>query len=246
MVSYEAVIFDFYGTLARATRWVSIPEILKDHGVEISDEALRHFFEGHDGTDHVEHSASREDYVAYQRARILAMLAETDVHPGEYDRIVVGLRHGTATRVLERYPEAIAVLDELAERGCTLAICSNWDWDLAEAVEEVAMTGRFDVVVSSAWVGARKPHPRIFSDTLAELGSDPQRTLFVGDTWGPDVVGPRAAGMTPVYLERDGHWPDPGVPTDPAERSRHAALIADLRGVLPLLDAAAPSGAPLP
>lgn len=235
-VGYEAVIFDFYGTLARATRWVSIPDVLADHGVDITNETLHHFFDGHDGLEHTEHSASREHYVAWQRTRILAMLAETDVHPGEYDRIVERLRHGTATRVLERYPEAVAVLDELAARGTALAICSNWDWDLSEAVDEAEMSGHFDVIISSAWVGARKPHPRIFSETLTKLGSDPARTLFVGDTWGPDVVGPRAVGLTPVYLEREGHWPDPGVPEDPAERDAQAVRVTDLAGIPPLID----------
>ncbi|HZJ26080.1 MAG TPA: HAD family hydrolase [Acidimicrobiia bacterium] len=237
-MSYEAVVFDFYGTLARATRWVSIPEVLADHGANVPDDAVRRYFEGHDGVEHSEHSASREDYVAWQRTRILAMLAETDVHPGEYDRIIEGLRHGTATRILERYAEVVAVLDDLRARGCALAICSNWDWDLTEAVDESGLTGRFDVIVSSAWVGARKPHPRIFAETLSQLATDPSTTLFVGDTWGPDVVGPSAAGMQPVYLERHGHWPDPGVPADPTERAARAMRITDLRGVPPLLEVA--------
>ena len=88
------------------------------------------------------------------------MLAETDVHPGEYELIVEKLRAGTATRVLERYDESVEVLARPPRRaGLTLAICSNWDWDLAEAVDEVGLTELVDTVVSSAWAGARKPHP---------------------------------------------------------------------------------------
>ncbi len=232
---YRTVIFDFYGTLARATHWVSIPDVLGEHGIDVSDDAMRRYFEGHDGAEHVEHSQSRDHYLAWQRRRMLAMLAETDVHPGEYGEIIEKLRAGTSTRVLERYDEVFAVLDALRGRGLRLAICSNWDWDLAEAIEEAGLAGRFDVVVSSAWAGARKPHPRIFEATLRELDEPAAACLFVGDTWIPDVEGPNTAGLSPAYLERAGHWPDPGAPTDPAERAAGAACIPDLTGVLDLV-----------
>jgi putative hydrolase of the HAD superfamily len=159
------------------------------------------------------------------------MLAECDVHPGEYEVIVDKLRDGKSTRVLEPYPEAAAVLTELRSRGVQLAVCSNWDWDLAEAIDEVGLAGATDVLVSSAWAGARKPHPRIFEHTLAKAGADPEHTLFVGDTWGPDVVGPRAVGLTALYLLRVDHWPDPTAPDDPAA---DAICAPDLTAVLEL------------
>ena len=65
----------------------------------------------------------------------------------------------TASTPTKRSP---AVLRDLRGRGVALAICSNWDWDLHEAIESAGLTGAVDVVVSSAWVGARKPHPRIY------------------------------------------------------------------------------------
>jgi len=233
--SVQTVIFDFYGTLARSTHWISIPEVLGEHGVEVTDGAMRRYFEGHDGVEHAEHSQSRDHYLAWQRRRMEAMLAETDVHPGEYDRIVAKLREGTATRVLERYPEVLDVLAALRDQGLRLAICSNWDWDLTEALDEVGLAGAFDVVVSSAWAGARKPHPRIFEATLAELDEPADQCFFVGDTWIPDVEGPRSVGLRPAYLEREGHWPDPGAPVD-ATRDDLAHRIPDLRGVLDVLD----------
>ena len=92
------------------------------------------------------------------------------------------------------------------------------------------------MVVSSAWAGARKPHPRIFETTLARLDEPAGACVFVGDTWIPDVEGPRSAGMHPAYLERAGHWPDPGAPTDGDDRAAAAACIVDLTGVLDVVD----------
>jgi putative hydrolase of the HAD superfamily len=230
----DAVLLDFYGTLARATRWVSADEILAEHGYSLDAEHRALYFAGGpDGTEHDEHSRSREHYLAWQHARTIAMLEASDVHPDEHDLIVEKLRHGTTQRVIEAYAEVPAVLTELRARGLRIVICSNWDWDLREAVDEAGLTDAVDAVVSSAWVGARKPHPRIFAAALAEAGAGPDRSLFVGDTWGPDVLGPRTAAIRPLYLRRPDHWGDDTAPDvlDPA-----VPVAADLTGVLHLLD----------
>jgi putative hydrolase of the HAD superfamily len=235
----RAVLLDFYGTVARATRWVSFDEVLAEHGYELNPDAYERWYnDGIDGMEHDEHSQSRDTYVAWQRERTLGMLAETDVHPGEYEVILEKLRAGSATRTIEAYDEAAQVLRALRDLGFGLVICSNWDWDLSEAVDESGLSARFDAIISSAWVGARKPHPRIYARALAEAGVAAGDALFVGDTWGPDVEGPLAAGIPAVYLRREGHWPDGTCPHDaPAETG--TPVIADLRGLLDLVEGAA-------
>jgi putative hydrolase of the HAD superfamily len=235
MNTVRAVLFDFYGTLARATQWLSIDVVLAEHGYELADDIRdRWWNDGIDGIEHLEHSESRDHYVAWQRGRLLGMLAETDVHPGEYEAILERLRHGTEARVLEAYPEVLGVLDALRDRGFSLAVCSNWDWDLLEAIDEVGLGGHLDMVVSSAWAGARKPHPRIFQQTLAKVGVEASEAIFVGDTWGPDVVGPQAVGMVPLYLRRVDHWPDDAAPTDPLAEG--VMVGTDLTAVLDFLE----------
>jgi putative hydrolase of the HAD superfamily len=235
----QAVLLDFYGTLARATTWVSLGDVLDEHGYELAPELqARWWNEGFDGVEHPEYSTSRERYQAWTQQRLLGMLAETDVHPGEYELIVKKLREGSQARVLEAYPEVPDALTALRAGGVRLAICSNWDWDLAEAVDEVGLTDAFDTVVSSAWAGARKPHPRIFEHTLDKVGVEPHDALFVGDTWVPDVEGPRAVGMQPVYLERDGHWPDATAPEQPDADERAGVIVKpDLSDLADLLTA---------
>ena len=67
--------------------------------------------------------------------------------------------------------ELIAYMRELRERGYKLAICTNnvreWErrWRAMLPVDEI-----FDVVVDSAFVGVRKPEPRIYELTLERLG----------------------------------------------------------------------------
>ena len=46
-MTISAVLFDFYGTLARATRWVSADEVLNEHGYTLTDkQRMIYFAEG--------------------------------------------------------------------------------------------------------------------------------------------------------------------------------------------------------
>jgi putative hydrolase of the HAD superfamily len=238
-MTFRAVLLDFYGTLARATAWGETPEaILAEHGYTLDPEVRRQWFDdGFDGREHHEHSVSREAYVAWQGERTRSMLLEADVHPDEAEAIVDRIRHGSTGRVLETYREVPGVLALLRGLGLPLVVCSNWDWDLAEAMDEAGLTDAVDSLVSSAWVGARKPHPHIFEAALVEAGVGPEAALYVGDTWISDVEGPRAIGMASAYLQRDGHWPDPGFPAGSVRPDDldGVHVVADLRGVLDLV-----------
>lgn len=56
-------------------------------------------------------------------------------------------------------------------------------------------------IVDSELVQVSKPDPRIFTPALDALGTDPARTLYVGDTVHADVHGADAAGMPVVQLD---------------------------------------------
>ena len=76
----------------------------------------------------------------------------------------------------------IGFMRELRGRGYKMAICTNnireWEdhWRAMLPVEEI-----FDVVVDSAFVGSRKPEPRIYEITLERLGASPEAALFIDD-----------------------------------------------------------------
>jgi putative hydrolase of the HAD superfamily len=226
------VIFDFYGTLAHDVGSFHVDQVLGARGRVLPEHLRDMWWNGDvDGQEHAEASRSRDHYAAWQDERLLALLAEADVHPGERAEILAEIRAGRAERHLVAYPDVHAVLPDLRARGARLAVCSNWDWDLEPALGSVGLADAFDVVVSSAWVGARKPHPRIYLETLARLGARVDDVVFVGDPWGPDVDGPRGCGRTPVYLQRDGHWPDPSAPPVASDRWAGVITARDLSGL---------------
>jgi putative hydrolase of the HAD superfamily len=212
----KAVILDFYGTLAETPDWgPSWTELVAELGYTLPrDVADRWWNDGIDGTEHDEHSRSRDHYVAWQQSRVRSMLGECGIPEAGQNTLIARVREISGHRKIHAYDEVRAVLEELRSRGLVLAICSNWDWDLVEAVESAGLLGTVDVMVSSAWVGARKPHARIYGHTLAEIDVAPEDALFVGDTWSCDVDGPRSAGMRSVYLRRSHFGPDLTRPDD--------------------------------
>jgi HAD superfamily hydrolase (TIGR01509 family) len=62
-------------------------------------------------------------------------------------------------------------------------------------------------VVTSAEVGAPKPHPRVFERALAIAGVAPSEALHVGDKVDNDVEGAAAAGVRVVLVQREGEPP---------------------------------------
>jgi len=231
----RAVIFDFYDTLAQTPDWgPSWQQMVADVGYELPQDVRdRWWNDGIDGTEHDEHSRSRDHYVAWQQSRIRGMLTDCGVPADTQDVLIARVRDIGAHRSMRAFDDSAGVLAELRDRGITLAICSNWDWDLEEAIEAAGLAGTVDIVVSSAWVGARKPHPRMYDAVLERIDVAPGDALFVGDTWSCDVEGPRAAGLEPVYVRRPHLGPDPTAPDGHREQDVHRCT--DLRLVLELV-----------
>jgi putative hydrolase of the HAD superfamily len=92
----------------------------------------------------------------------------------------------------------IDYMRELRGRGYRMAICTNnireWEarWRAMLPVDEI-----FDVVVDSAFVGSRKPEPRIYEITLERLDASPDRTVFIDDI-EVNCEGARELGITAV------------------------------------------------
>ncbi|HJV08443.1 MAG TPA: HAD family hydrolase [Acidimicrobiales bacterium] len=226
------MLFDFYGTLARAVTWADTHEqVFARHGLAFDAERWGVNFVGEtaDGDEHVEHSVSRDAYVAWEHERLRRRAANCGVGPDELEALVADLYTSAKAYTLKAYDEVADVLAELRRRGLILAICSNWDWDIDRAVAAAGLEGAVDVVVTSAQAGARKPHPRIFRHTLQRCYVAPPEALFVGDTVYADVEGPLTYGMSALHVWRDDMVGEP--PPLPAGATR----AADLRAVLDLV-----------
>jgi putative hydrolase of the HAD superfamily len=114
---------------------------------------------------------------------------------------IEGLRY---SRLFTVFPDVAALLSELRDRGITVGICSNWDWDLDRQLRHNSLNPLIDFVVCSAVCGYRKPHPEIFASVIALAGLPADQIVFVGDNLSDDIAGAATAGLRPVHVDRQG------------------------------------------
>jgi HAD superfamily hydrolase (TIGR01509 family) len=93
-----------------------------------------------------------------------------------------------------------AALGRLRAAGFRLAVVSNSDGRVEQALEAAGLRDYFEVVIDSGRLGVEKPDPRIFHAALEALGVAPEEALYVGDLYEIDVLGAQAAGMEAVLL----------------------------------------------
>ncbi len=109
-----------------------------------------------------------------------------------------------ARNEVDLYGDVLPGLERLRERF-RLFTASNGNADL----REIGLDHFFERTIAAREVGALKPDPMIFEKTLEGTGLAMHEVLYVGDDPELDVVGSRAAGMQPVWIDRIGTDPWP-------------------------------------
>jgi len=125
-------------------------------------------------------------------------------------------------------PDAVPTLSWLGDHGIKRGLCSNAPFPPEMMRRQVSSNGIADLVdaiVFSSEVGKRKPSSELYRAALEAIGTEPDRTLFVGDRVREDYEGPAALGMRAVIVTAHAaETPPDGVP---AIRS-----LAELRSLM--------------
>jgi putative hydrolase of the HAD superfamily len=120
--------------------------------------------------------------------------------------------------------EVPALLDQLAGRGYTLGLASNYDDRLRRVLAGLPKLQLIRHCVISSEVGWRKPAAGFFTAVGRTVHLPLAEILYVGDDWVNDYDGARAAGLPALLL-------------DPRERSpagvSRIARLSDLLTSLP-------------
>jgi putative hydrolase of the HAD superfamily len=233
----SAVIFDFYGTLAHsadlgaADDAASYLTIFAAHGYMLNQAVLNDHYSRYDGVEHGEHSISEEAYEAWVRTRLRDLTVSCGVSDPYVEGLVDALRQ-VDQRPMVAYPESAATISALRGAGLAIGVCSNWGWELNPFLDQAGLLELIDVSVTSARAGSRKPHPGIYDVTVSALGVDVEEIVFVGDSWEPDVRGPRRVGMTAVHVWREEERG--GIRPPALERGDYR--VGDLTGVVDVID----------
>src|SRR5207248_2929093 len=106
------------------------------------------------------------------------------------------------------FPDALDVLELLADRGLQLGLISNFEEWLERLLEALDVARFFDVRVISGLEGLEKPNTKIFQVALDRAGVEAAESAYVGDNVHFDVEPAADVGMLPVLIDRRGRYPD--------------------------------------
>jgi putative hydrolase of the HAD superfamily len=123
-----------------------------------------------------------------------------------FDETYEFFSHATAWQLFD---DVRPVLKSIKEKGCRMAVISNFDSRLAGLLVELGVNDLFDGVFVSSRMGAAKPDPAIFERAILALSPTLNHALHIGDSWSDDVEGALAAGIQAVWLDRRGDKADP-------------------------------------
>ncbi|HMG46319.1 MAG TPA: HAD family hydrolase [Allosphingosinicella sp.] len=208
---FDVVAFDLDGTLADTAPDLAaaLNHTLGKLGrVEIDPESVRHLV-GHGARALLRRALESEELVERGLPIYLDHYAAN---------ICVGTR---------RYPALEPAMDDLAERGARLAICTNKPERLTHLlVDALGWTGRFAAIIGADTLPVRKPDPRPLREAIARAGGG--RAAFVGDSI-TDAETARAAAIPFVAVSF-------GFSDRPVEELGADAVIDDYAELIPALE----------
>jgi putative hydrolase of the HAD superfamily len=98
--------------------------------------------------------------------------------------------------------EAISTLEQLKKDGYHLGLISNASYarDVYNQVNRTGLSSFFELILISAEIGLRKPHPAIFRKALEHFNVEPSQAMMVGDTLNADIIGSRRVGIQNIWI----------------------------------------------
>jgi putative hydrolase of the HAD superfamily len=231
--AFDAVLFDLDDTLLDAeTAWRSGVEQLLTRCPQVDRAAARTAWDTAFEQNFPRYLAGEMTFAECQAARMRSWAALVDVAVPDGEELdwfgdyLVGYSEGWAA-----FPDVPGCLAALG--GVRFGVITNGDSVQQRAkITALGLTDAFTAVVASADIGIAKPDPRIFLHAARQLGTVPERCVFVGDRHDTDALAAAAVGMKGIWLNRAGA-PVPRAP-GPAAPGGAVAEIATL-AELPLL-----------
>ena len=135
--------------------------------------------------------------------------AAPDVPKEKYPELGVRYRHHYMQHVddISLFNGVLELLAELKSRQVLLAVATGKSrHGLDDALHTAELKGVFHAS-RTADETAGKPHPRMLHELMAELGTEPSRTLMIGDTTH-DLQMALNAGCASLGVSYGAHEPD--------------------------------------
>ena len=101
------------------------------------------------------------------------------------------------------------MLGSLRAAGIRLGVISNRGHPFVDELADLGLAPFFPYSLAGGEIGIWKPDPGIFLHACKQQDVAAAEAAYVGDNYFADVVGARAAGLTPVLYDPRGIFDDP-------------------------------------
>ena len=203
-----AIIFDFIGTLANVKNYsledskTKLCRAIAEVGFNVGDERfLAAYSKAHEKYRVVRYQELVEVTNAVWIAETLSNLGFKTNPEDERIKTAVNIFFEDYLNFLELRPCAKKLLNMLSMEY-KLGLVSNFTYApvIYAGLRNLGIGHYFNVVLVSEEVGWRKPHIKIFEETLRRLGVTAEETVYVGDSPLEDMKGAKAVGMKTVFV----------------------------------------------
>lgn len=207
---YKAVVFDYYftivdpGVTTMTTFESMLGTLLPELSVDAFLVARSEYLDTSPEIATARGDAQFATYAEKWRTYGDGLLAHLGA-PGSGDHFVAA--RYAAHAAAPAYVDARPTIESLRSAGVRLGVLS--DADAGYLADNIAFNDiKVDVVVSSEELQLYKPDPATFSEVCKRLDVAPSEAVFVGDSPVNDVEGALGAGLTAIWLNRNGaEWP---------------------------------------
>jgi HAD superfamily hydrolase (TIGR01549 family) len=215
---FEAIIFDLGGTLIYFEG--SWPEVMAEAGMELhrsltaagldlDQDAFMREFHTQLETYYVERESDYREYTTlYVVQKVLQVWDYLDVDESVIREGLQALYEVTEGHWHVEQDTALT-LKTLGDKGYRLGLISNAgdDADVQTLVDNANLRDYFEIIITSAAEGIRKPSPHIFNKMLNFWGIEPSQAAMVGDTLSADILGASKAGLYSIWITRRADTP---------------------------------------
>ncbi|MGK5738177.1 HAD family hydrolase [Micromonospora sp. URMC 103] len=193
MPRFQAVLFDFFGTLTRSVQRGAAhrgtAQLLGCTSETLAAVLDRTFYERATGQ------------LGNAEATMRWVCAQAGVHPSDGAlREAVASRHRAVRADTRLRPDAVPTLAALRQRGLRTGVISDCTHELPAFLPDLAIAPLLDVRIFSVQVGRCKPDPELYLSACRRLGLPPRACLYVGDGGSQELTGAEQAGLTAARL----------------------------------------------
>lgn len=193
MPAFQAVVFDFFGTLTRSvTRGPQHADIARALGCDpdavlsVLDRTFQVRARGHLGSAEATLRWVTEQAGGHPRTAQLRAALPARIN---------ALKADTRLRA-----DAESVLRAVRARGLRTALISDCTHELPAFLPSMPIARLLDATVFSVEIGRCKPDPLIYLEACRRLRVAPENCLYIGDGGSHELTGAAAIGMTAVRL----------------------------------------------